>query len=151
MKIQSYLKHMPICMYFKLHFLKIDQSLIFYKSLKIVRKKIFLTCKRSYGHSTNWFIRQINFIFLQWFNEWKNIFQRSKIKQDYLNHNFIFLDNWIFNKQFHYINRKHSNRSLLWKIQNYFGPFNPYKKNFWVFGDKFSSLYSIRIIWIFDH
>ncbi|AGY61449.1 reverse transcriptase (plastid) [Lotharella oceanica] len=123
-------------------------NLFFLYSLKILRKNLFFICKKSYGHSTSWFIRQTNYILLKWFHKWKDIILLNKIKKYHKNDLLFSLDNWIFNKQFRYINRNHSKSSLLWKVKNYFGPFNPYQKDFWVFGDKFSSIYAIKILWV---
>lgn len=131
-----------------LYFFGIDLNLLFSYTIKTLEKDLFSICKKSYGHSTSWFIRQINYIILKWFYKWKYYFLLNKLKKVNVNKIIFSLDTWIFNKQFHYINRNNSKKSLLWKIKTYFGPFNPYQKDFWVFGDTYSSIYLIKVLWI---
>ena len=148
MKTQLYSIQISCFPYKNLFFFDIDLNLIFLHTIKRLKRDIFLICKKSYGHSTSWFIRQTNYIILKWFYKWKYIFLLYNVKKFNVNKLFFSLDHWIFNKQFHYINRNHSNKSLLWKIKTYFGPFNPYQRDFWVFGDNFSSIYLIKVLWI---
>ena len=109
---------------------------IYLKFLSILKFQIFLFHKISLGHSTKWLIRQTNFIFTKY------------TKFPFINLNFIKkkLNFWIYNRQCNYINRIYSNKSLFWKINNYFGPFNPYYEEFWMFGDQFSGIYALKFL-----
>nr|YP_009240465.1 reverse transcriptase/intron maturase [Lotharella vacuolata]BAU62599.1 reverse transcriptase/intron maturase [Lotharella vacuolata] len=139
---------LPIFLNFNCYYLRLKFNLTLFHAIIILQRQIFFVCRKSYGHSTNWFIRQINYLLLKWFSKWKHIFLVTK-KNRFLS-KILFFEKWMFNKQFIYINRNNSNKSLLWKITNYFGPFSPYHKNFWIFGDRFSSLYVLKIFVIFD-
>jgi hypothetical protein len=99
---------------------------------------LFSIYKFSYGHSPLWLIKRINFL-----NN-KSIKFLSLIQSHYLK----YFDNWQYIKQYRFIVRFHSRKSILWKLKNYFGCFSPYIYNFWVYGDQFSSLYILKFTWI---
>lgn len=120
---------------------------IFNNSFNILKKKLFFIWKYSYGHSSNWVIRNINFLVFQWFihwYKWINLFIISF--RIFYFYNFLIL--WSYLKECYYINRNHTNKSLLWKIKTYFGPFNPYRNDFWVFGNKLSGVYILKLLWL---
>ena len=111
----------------------LDFFISFY-NLELKRYYIYIY-KLSSGHSTKWLIRRLNFGINNW----------AKISFMYFTSSF--LSSWMYQKQCYYINRIHSRKSLLWKIKNYFGPFNPYFNDFWIFGDQFSSIYLLKFVW----
>lgn len=135
-----------ILSYYKINFLYPQFFLLlFKKSIKRLKNVLFIFYKKSSSYSVNWLITNVNSFLLNWFKEWVNkidIFIINKLE-------FIqSVDFWIYKKYCYLINRVHSNKSLLWKIQNYFGNFNPYRLDFWTFGDFYSGFYSLKIIWL---
>jgi hypothetical protein len=99
---------------------------------------LFSIYKFSYGHSIRWLIKWINFLI----NKFKIIFSLpwSNYKK--------YFDYWHYIKQYRFLDRFYAKKSILWKLCNYFGSFNPYSCNFWVYGDQFSSLYILKFTWI---
>lgn len=121
----------------------------FSNSLLLLKKNLFFIWKYSSGHSSKWIIRHINFIFIKWLKKWLTYSIIIKKQRKFIFHYFSFIT-WLSLKQCSYIIKIYSSKSLLWKIKNYFGSFNPYLLDFWIFGDKYSGSYIIKIIWFFD-
>ena len=102
--------------------------------------------KSSLNHSNCWLIKKINYYLLSLKKIWGWFFlYLLKFYKKY----FFIIDSWLYEKQVKYIHTIHLNNSFLWKIKNYFGPFNPYCLDYWIVGDRYFSLYFFKAFWFF--
>ena len=120
-------------------------SFLYQSSLIRLKKILFFIYQKGSSYSISWLITRVNSIILKWFKSWYN--QINFYYKDCL---WLIksIDHWLYKKQCCLINRVNDNKSLLWKIKHYFGNFNPYRSDFWVFGDFYSGFYLLKIIWL---
>lgn len=60
---------------------------------------------------------------------------------------FSALDNYMFKLLYKWIRRTHPNKGRWWRMDRYFGRFNPARNNRWVFGDKDTGSYLPKFAW----
>nr|YP_009240344.1 reverse trascriptase/intron maturase [Gymnochlora stellata]BAU62478.1 reverse trascriptase/intron maturase [Gymnochlora stellata] len=127
-------------LFFYSSFISSISSILKY-SLFLLKRELFSIFLLSSRYTLQWVIKQINFCLYYWIKKWENIFFFDQSINLRLYEN---LERWLFEKQCRYINKYNIQRSLLWKIRYYFGPFDPYSQDFWRFGDCNSSTYLIK-------
>jgi len=60
---------------------------------------------------------------------------------------FSALDDYMWKLLYKWVKRTHPNKSRRWRIDRYFGRFNPSRNNRWVFGDKDTGAYLPKFAW----
>jgi len=60
---------------------------------------------------------------------------------------FSALDNYMWKLLYKWAKRTHPNKSRWWRMDRYFGRFNPSRNNRWVFGDKQTGAYLPKFAW----
>jgi RNA-directed DNA polymerase len=60
---------------------------------------------------------------------------------------FSALDNYMFKLLYKWTRRTHPNKGRWWRMDRYFGRFNPTRNNRWVFGDKETGAYLPKFAW----
>lgn len=60
---------------------------------------------------------------------------------------FSALDDYMWKLLYKWIKRTHPNKSRWWRMDRYFGRFNPSRNNRWVFGDKDTGAYLPKFAW----
>lgn len=115
--------------------------LLFFNSLFLLKKKLYFYIKHLNRFSLKRFIFSINILLNEYKKVWGYTFGILFAKND---NSLLLLNQWILVKQFYYINYNFSKKPLSWKIEKFFGPFNPYNNDFWIFGDSFSSIFIIK-------
>ena len=60
---------------------------------------------------------------------------------------FSALDDYMWKLLYKWIKRTHPNKSRWWRMDRYFGRFNPSRNNRWVFGDKHTGAYLPKFAW----
>lgn len=108
------------------------------ESVQTVRDKIREVWHHHRGTSTASVIGTLNPIIRGWANYFR-IGVASQIFRD--------LDNWMFHRERQYANHRHPAKSARWKAKRYWGKFNVYRNDNWVFGDKQTGLYLHRFSW----
>lgn len=93
---------------------------------------------RGRGKDVQWVLDKLNPRIREWCNYY-SFYKSAKIFKD--------LDNWMFQRSVRYCKRTHPNKSWEWMKQKYFGRFNAKKNSKWIFGDKESGKYLIRLSW----
>jgi RNA-directed DNA polymerase len=57
------------------------------------------------------------------------------------------LDHWMYKRMFRWVKRRHPKKSTAWLRNNYFGAFHPHRRDNWVFGDKETGAYLVKLSW----
>lgn len=73
---------------------------------------------------------------------WANYFRVGVSKQT-----FGSLDHWMFKRCVKYVKRTHPDKRRCWRQSNYWGELNPNRKDRWVFGDKSTGTYLLKLSW----
>ncbi|GAA5117242.1 group II intron maturase-specific domain-containing protein [Haloechinothrix salitolerans] len=60
---------------------------------------------------------------------------------------FASLDNYLWQLLYKWVTRSHRNKPKLWIIDRYFGKFNKFRNDHWVFGDRKSGAYLVKFSW----
>jgi RNA-directed DNA polymerase len=60
---------------------------------------------------------------------------------------FSALDNYVWKLLYKWVKRTHPNKSRWWRMDRYFGRFNPARNNRWVFGDRETGAYLPKFAW----
>ena len=60
---------------------------------------------------------------------------------------FSSLDHYVWRLTYRWAKRAHPNKSKRWVIAQYFGMFNPSRRDRWVFGDRGSGRYLVKFSW----
>nr|YP_010336655.1 putative reverse transcriptase/maturase [Rhodospora sordida]UNJ15061.1 putative reverse transcriptase/maturase [Rhodospora sordida] len=107
-------------------------------AVKEIRAKLKAIWMRGRGKDVQWVLNKLNPRIREWCNYY-SFYKSSKIFKD--------LDNWMFQRSVRYCKRTHPNKSWGWMQQKYFGRFNAKKASKWIFGDKESGKYLIRLNW----
>lgn len=74
---------------------------------------------------------------------WANYFRIGVSKKT-----FGEIDRWIFNRCVRYLKSSHPTKSWKWCSSKYWGKFNPRRDDRWVFGDKSTGGYLLKLNWI---
>nr|YP_010336460.1 putative reverse transcriptase/maturase [Goniotrichopsis reniformis]UNJ14866.1 putative reverse transcriptase/maturase [Goniotrichopsis reniformis] len=105
------------------------------QDLRSILKAIWM---RGRGKDVQWVLNRLNPRIREWCNYYS--FYKSTII-------FKEIDNWMFQRSVRYCKRTHPNKSWAWMQQKYFGRFNAKKSSKWIFGDKESGKYLLRLTW----
>lgn len=73
---------------------------------------------------------------------WANYFRTQVSKKTFQN-----MDQFMFHREARYERRTHPKKSTAWLKAKYRGKLNPYRKDFWVFGDKETGAYLLKFNW----
>ena len=57
------------------------------------------------------------------------------------------LDQYLWHLTYKWARRSHRNKSKSWVVDRYFGRFNKFRSDRWVFGDRDSGAYLVRFSW----
>ena len=57
------------------------------------------------------------------------------------------LDNYMWKLTYKWAKRGHANKSKRWVVSRYFGKFNKFRNDYWVFGDVASGAYLVKFSW----
>jgi RNA-directed DNA polymerase len=60
---------------------------------------------------------------------------------------FSTLDDYLWKLTYKWACRSHQNKPRYWVTKRYFGQFNPFRPNMWVFGDVTSGAYLSPMVW----
>ncbi len=108
------------------------------ESVKKIRSKLKKEWRSLVGHNMNQIIFRINPIIRGWANYYK-IAVSSKTFQS--------MDDWMFKRQLRYASRTHPNKPWYWCKNKYWGKFNRFRNDKWVFGSKNPHLFLIKFGW----
>lgn len=73
---------------------------------------------------------------------WANYYRTGVSKQT-----FDSLDHWMFNRCVRYVKFAHPTKPWRWHRSKYWGELNPNRKDRWVFGDKSTGTYLLKLSW----
>ena len=73
---------------------------------------------------------------------WANYFRIGVAKRVFIN-----LDAWMFGRLRRYVLRKHPRKNWQWLKKRYFGKLHPERSDCWVFGDKKTGRYLLKLAW----
>jgi RNA-directed DNA polymerase len=90
------------------------------------------------GHGIAEVLKRLNPILRGWAN-----YYRIGVSK----HTFDSLDHWMFNRGVRYAKFAHPTKAWRWHRSKYWGEFNPNRKDRWVFGDKSSGTYLLKLSW----
>lgn len=90
------------------------------------------------GHNITEVLKRLNPIL----RGWANYFRIGASK-----HTFGSLDHWMFKRCVRYTKHTHPNKGRRWRQSRYWGMLNPNRKDRWVFGDKSSGSYLLKLSW----
>lgn len=108
------------------------------ESVQKIRYKIKEVWLRNKGKSILNIISELNPIIRGWAN-----YFRIGVSSE----TFSALDHWMFHRESRYANRKHPNKSSIWRKSKYWGKFNFDRHDRWVFGDKKTGNYLLKFSW----
>jgi len=60
---------------------------------------------------------------------------------------FRLLDEWMYDRAYRYLKRRHPRKPWYWLKQRYWGRLNPMRQSTWVFGDKATGQYLLQLGW----
>jgi RNA-directed DNA polymerase len=90
------------------------------------------------GHNVMEVLKRLNPIL----RGWANYFRIGVSK-----HTFETLDHWIFDRCARHVRSNHSRKGWHWCRQKYWGTLNPKRADRWVFGDKGTGAYLVKLSW----
>jgi RNA-directed DNA polymerase len=90
------------------------------------------------GHNVMAVLKRLNPIL----RGWTNYFRIGVSK-----HTFESLDHWMFNRCVRYVRSTHRRKGWRWCRSKYWGVLNPRRSDRWVFGDKSTGAYLLKLSW----
>jgi RNA-directed DNA polymerase len=90
------------------------------------------------GHNAMEVLKRLNPIL----RGWANYFRIGVSK-----HTFQMLDYWMFDRCARHVRSNHSRKGWHWCRQKYWGQLNPERTDRWVFGDKITGAYLLKLSW----
>lgn len=108
-------------------------------SVRKLKERLRQEWKSLKGCSIHKVIRRLNPILRGWANYFRIGVSKRAFKS---------IDNWMFMRSVHYVNHAHPNKGWQWRQSKYWGTLNPKRDDRWVFGDKLSGIYLLKMSWI---
>src|SRR3712207_2853735 len=90
------------------------------------------------GHNVMAVLKRLNPIV----RGWTNYFRTGVSK-----HTFESIDYWVFDRCVRYVRSPHRRKGWRWCRSKYWGALNPNRKDRWVFGDKSTGAYLLKLSW----
>ena len=109
------------------------------KSIRSIKSKLSQEWKTLQGRPIKEVVIRLNPIIRGWANYFR-IGVASRV--------FTWLDSWMYRRQRQYVRKQHPNKSPLWWADKYWGRLNPYRHDYWVFGDKDENSYLLKFSWV---
>lgn len=109
-----------------------------HESVRMVQQNLKECFKRNRGNSLSVLIKDANAIIRGWC-EYHKVAVSKEI--------FGSLDNWLYKVQKKWVKRRTPKMTNKERAKRYFGKFNPQMDNKWVFGDKETGTYMLKLSW----
>jgi RNA-directed DNA polymerase len=90
------------------------------------------------GHNVRRVLAKLNPILRGWANYYRTVVSKATFNE---------LDTWLFTRTVRYVRFSHPNKPWKWCKARYWGPYKPGSNNQWVFGDRQTGAYLLRLNW----
>jgi RNA-directed DNA polymerase len=108
------------------------------QAIRRIRERLATEMRALRGANAIAVIRTINPIVRGW-----AAYYRSVVSKEV----FAAVDDHLWRLTYHWALRAHPNKPKTWVVDRYFGQFNPSRADRWVFGDRDSGAYLVRLVW----
>jgi RNA-directed DNA polymerase len=107
-------------------------------AVKRVKRKLAEQMRRLRGQNVSAVLAAINPITRGWASFYRSVVSKKT---------FNTLDDYLWKLTYKWARRSHPGKPTYWVTKRYYGQFNPFRRNMWVFGDATSGAYLPRLAW----